>query len=277
MTTKIETLEILKDFHRITGARVSLHDLEFNEVVAYPQQNSAFCCAVQMCEKAANKCREADKLAFETVSKTGEVFTYKCHCGLTETVAPIYNYGLLSGYFMMGQFIDTAESTAESVASKSAEYFSSAEKAKEMSKKIPLCEQGYIDSYINIFKVIAEHLTQTNRMIYKPQKLADSVNKYLNQNFEKQLSLDALARTFGYSRTTISNCFKERFGISIGEHITQLRLKKAENMLLYSTDSVKLIAAECGYSDQNYFTKAFAAKFGMPPTEYRRIHCNYNL
>ena len=43
METKIQTIEILKDYHKITGARVSLHDLDFNEIAGYPESPSYFC------------------------------------------------------------------------------------------------------------------------------------------------------------------------------------------------------------------------------------------
>ena len=47
METKIQTIEILKDYHKITGARVSLHDLDFNEIAGYPESPSYFCGKIQ--------------------------------------------------------------------------------------------------------------------------------------------------------------------------------------------------------------------------------------
>ena len=104
METRLQSIEILKDFHKITGARISPHDLDFNEISAYPETKAPFCRKIQETEKGRAECYTADREAFFTVKKTGQPFTYKCHCGLIETVAPIYNYGTLTGYVMMGQF-----------------------------------------------------------------------------------------------------------------------------------------------------------------------------
>ena len=115
MDTKLNTIEILKDFHRVTGARISLHDLDYNEIASYPESLSDFCQKVQRKPKNKNRCIDADLKAFETVRKTGEAYSYKCHCGLIEIVAPIYNYGILSGYVIMGQITDSKSSSEENI------------------------------------------------------------------------------------------------------------------------------------------------------------------
>ena len=35
--------------------------------------------------------------------------------------------------------------------------------------------------------------------------------------------------------------------------------------------SIKEIAAECGFAEQNYFSKAFSKKYGCSPSEFRKI------
>lgn len=52
MEIKIQTIEILKDYHKITGARVSLHDLYFKEIAAYPERPSFFCGKIQQSKTA---------------------------------------------------------------------------------------------------------------------------------------------------------------------------------------------------------------------------------
>lgn len=71
----------MKDFHKITGARVSLHDLQFNETAGYPEHISEFCAKVQSVPGVRSKCVEADIAAFKTVCDTGLPVTYKCHGG----------------------------------------------------------------------------------------------------------------------------------------------------------------------------------------------------
>lgn len=270
METRLQTLEILKDFHKITGARISLHDLELNEIAAYPKELSPFCERIQREEAARKRCYSADATAFKAAAKTGMPYTYTCHCGLIETVAPIYDYGILSGYVMMGQITGDEAERQEEVKKKTAEYINSDVERDKICENIPVMKSDMLDSYISILEIIAVFMTQTNRMAVKDRDLAVAVKNYINKFYFKQLSVQALCETFGCSRTTLMNEFKESFGITLGQYITEYRLKKAVAMLLRSNKSVKSIAVECGFSDQNYFTKVFKANFSVTPSEYRK-------
>ncbi len=269
METRIRTVDILKDFHRITGARVSLHDLDFNEIAAFPSNLSDFCRKVQEKESVKTKCHIADNLAFERARKTGLPYTYKCHCGLLETVAPIYNYGALTGFFMMGQISDDEPNSIINIKELSSPHFSNRDELETYCKKIPSINSDMISSYLNILEIIAEYMTQTNRLTAKDRDLAHSVHSYINKFYQKKLSIKLLCETFGCSRTTLMNTFRDRYGLTLGDYITQLRLKNSEKMLIDSNKSIKSIAFECGFSDQNYFTKAFVKRNTFTPTEYR--------
>ena len=71
------------------------------------------------------------------------------------------------------------------------------------------------------------------------------------------------------NKDLIMNTFKNKYGITIGDYITEYRLNKAKTMLDSSGESIKVIATDCGFSDQNYFTKVFRNAFNVTPTEYR--------
>lgn len=277
MDTKLNTIEILKDFHKITGARISLHDLDYNEIASYPESLSGFCQRVQRTPQSKKHCVEADLKAFETVRKTGEAYSYKCHCGLIEIVAPIYNYGILSGYVIMGQITDSKPSSEENILKKSEMYFETVAQLNNAVKGIPVIKQDELDSYVNILQLIAEYMTQTNRMAPKAKDLATGTRKYINNNFDKKLTVELMCDIFGCSRTTLMNTFKDRYGVTIGEYINSCRLEKAEQMLLNTNESIKNIAVECGFSDQNYFSKVFIRRFACTPTRFRNNNCKTNI
>lgn len=270
MKTKLNTLEILRDFHKITGARISIHDLDFNEIAAFPQNLLPFCRQVQLVKNVQNHCQIADEKTFMYVKNTGKPYTYRCHCGLIETVAPIYNYGTLTGYFMMGQISDNHPNSLINIKKLSAKYFLNQAELENALKKIPTLKTEIIDSYINILEIIAEYMTQTNRLAVKGHDLAESVKNYIQKFYQKKLSIEQLCETFGCSRTTLMNTFRKKYGLTVGNYITNLRLKKAEVMLTETENSIKSIALDCGFSDQNYFVKVFRQKNGVTPTEYRK-------
>ena len=269
MDTRLQTVEILKHFHKITGARISLHDLDFNEIVSYPSELTGFCRRVQQSDTVNTKCLTADAAAFRQVRQTGQPYTYKCHCGLIETVAPIYNYGNLTGYFMMGQVTDDAHDSILLVKRLSRKYFADDLELNTAYDKIPVIKADMLGSYINILEIIAEYMTQTNRLTAKDRDLATAIKSYIHRSYARPFSTRILCETFGYSRTTLMNVFKEKYGVTVGHYMTDYRLSQAKKMLEKSDRSVKSIATDCGFSDQNYFTKVFRAAFGTTPSEYR--------
>lgn len=270
METKIETLSILRDFHKITGARISIHDIDYNEIAAYPNKLNPFCEAVQKNANGKKMCLGKDAEAFRIVRETEKPYTYTCHCGLTETVAPIFHYGVLSGYFMMGQIFVPDRTEADSIKLLSSSFFENTKEIDSNLEKIPRIDTIAHSSFINILNIIAEYMTHTNRVIPKRRELAENVKEYIIKNYNKNISIDALCQTFECSRTTLMKSFKTKYGMTLGEYLTRYRLSKAEHMLRTTSSSIKQISLDCGFSDQNYFSKVFLKRYSFTPTAYRK-------
>ncbi len=93
--------------------------------------------------------------------------------------------------------------------------------------------------------------------------------RYLNDHFEKNLTLDGIARDLGVSKYHLCRQFKSCLGVSIWQQLTALRIRKAEELLLYSHFSLLRIAEICGFPDASYFSAVFKKHTGMTPTSYR--------
>jgi YesN/AraC family two-component response regulator len=99
----------------------------------------------------------------------------------------------------------------------------------------------------------------------------ESIENYLKNNLSRNLSLKNVCHTFGISQTYLSRLFKKYKKMSFGEYLTDLRIKKAkelidENPMLHLKDISELV----GYSDQFYFSKVFRLITGMPPSDYSK-------
>ena len=269
MQETIEITSILKDFYAVSGIRISIHDTEFNEIYSYPKEPSHFCRCIQQNKLVHKDCVNNDSAAFARVKSTGRVYVYKCRRGLYEAVAPLYHFGTLSGYLMMGQFCDNSPEATEYVINKATEILGNREEAAEISKTVNRIDRKLIDSYINIMTVLAEYLTETNKVVSHNEKLPRLIKEYINKNYSGRVTLSVLAQKFGCCNATLTKSFKNEYGCTIMSYLTEVRLNKAEQMILKTRNSIKEIAAECGFYDQNYFSKSFARKFGVAPTEYR--------
>ena len=270
MTNQLEINNILKQFHKISGFRISIHDTEFNEIYAYPENLSPYCALIQSDMYNKKECIKNDRLAFQKVKETGEMAVYRCVHGLFEAVAPIYHYGILSGYLMMGQVCDDKQKYSKRLTQSLVRVVNDESRVWEIFNSIGEVPPELFDSYILIMRVIAEYVTQTNRSFDANESQAGLVMKYIKQNYASKITLDILAEKFSCSQSMLVKCFKKEFGTTIMSALMDVRLKKAAEHLKNGRLSVKEIAAECGFSDQNYFSKAFSKKYNCSPSEYRK-------
>ena len=266
----MELMSILKDFYRISGIGISIHDADFNEICSYPDKSNRFCGYIQRYGDVWSDCKRNDYNAFRRVKETGEVFLYKCERGLYEAVAPIYNYGELSGFLMMGQICDESNSSLDYIVEKTTKLIGDKDKAFELSSTIKKVDKNLIYSYVNIMTVLAEYLTASNRIQTRNKKIPKLIAEYINKNYSSKITLDILSQKFGYCNTTLTKSFKNEYKVSIMDYLRDVRLESARNLIIKSNKSFKEISSECGFYDQNYFSKTFTIKYGCTPTEYRQ-------
>lgn len=81
-----------------------------------------------------------------------------------------------------------------------------------------------------------------------------------------------LAEQCGCSVRHFSRLFLRQFGASLRAKQTDLRLLKAQQMLLDEPGPVLMIALACGYRHLGLFNARFKRRFGTSPSEWRRLH-----
>uniref|UniRef100_A0A7C3E7N6 Response regulator n=1 Tax=Gracilinema caldarium TaxID=215591 RepID=A0A7C3E7N6_9SPIR len=92
--------------------------------------------------------------------------------------------------------------------------------------------------------------------------------KYIEENYEKAISLDDAAHAVELSPAYLSRLLVSETGKSFIEHLTKYRLDRACKELALGNLSIKEIAAMCGYPDSNYFSRIFKKNIGQTPSEY---------
>lgn len=97
-----------------------------------------------------------------------------------------------------------------------------------------------------------------------------TVLNYLNEKpGDKNISIQMLADMVYLTPTYLSYVFKKQTGMTIGQYLTKVRIRKAEEYLANPRFKLYQIAAMVGYEDANYFGKIFKKQTGMLPSEYR--------
>lgn len=99
----------------------------------------------------------------------------------------------------------------------------------------------------------------------------DKIMECINNNLDNSdLSVNDLANYVGTSRSGINRKLKSIIGITPKELIIKSRMQKACTLLRTTDMTVKEIAYECGFTDQNYFGKSFKQIIGVSPSSYRQ-------
>lgn len=91
------------------------------------------------------------------------------------------------------------------------------------------------------------------------------VEDYILCNLTKELDIDTLARTFGYSRATLKRHFHKCFSETIPKYILRARMEKAKLLLGASQGTVGEIGFAVGYNSLSSFSHTFRRFYGVSP------------
>lgn len=111
---------------------------------------------------------------------------------------------------------------------------------------------------------------------YKDEKqdqtleLMKKMIRYIQENYQKKMKLEELAKTAGMNEQYLCRFFKRKTGKTITEYINELRISYAVAQLAETNETVLNIAMDSGYENIGYFMKRFRRVTGMTPLEYRK-------
>ena len=263
---KQEITSVLAELHKITGFRVSLHGADYSEIAAYPEQKSGFCRLLQTRPEEYKECVACDKSACRTALANHETYIYKCRYGFTEAVSPLYNFGTLTGFLMMGQvFEDTGADTGakiEELCRKLGEDF------RGSLDGVAAVKSDMVQSYVKIMTICAQYLTLSNAIPSEKPTTAEMAKRFIHESFASKIGIKELCDEIGCSKSTLITSFKKSYGVTVNKYLNDVRLAEAVRMLRAGEKNIGEIAIATGFSDQSYFSKVFSARYGIPPSEY---------
>ena len=267
---KEKIISVLMELYKISGFRISLCNTDLVEIAAYPEERQAFCKYIRKhSEKELKKCIECNEQACKKALETSDTVIYKCRHGLIEAVSPLYNFGALTGFLMMGQ-VRTEGECDDTVLKVLAALGKHDFEAREMFAMIPTVKEDMIQSYVKIMTVCSEYLTLSNAVTGAKPSVGQLAMRYISENFTEHITIKDICSAIGYSKSTLLSAFKKEFSITVNTYLNNMRLGRAKKMLEADDFTINEVALACGFSDQSYFSKVFSAKYGQTPTEYRK-------
>lgn len=109
-------------------------------------------------------------------------------------------------------------------------------------------------------------------MLKRNKKLnrLSTITSYIKDNYMTDLSLENLAKIFGYSPTYLSRMFQKYANINYKTYLQSVRVEHGFQELTTTDHTVSEVAMNNGFPNSKAFSKAYQEKYGLLPSEYRK-------
>lgn len=157
----------------------------------------------------------------------------------------------------------------------------SQETALQMVKRLrALVRKSGFDSVLELMSILHDlsisrnmlTLSNSNQdkepVTYNSRRL-EKVFNYLNENYNKHITLQEVAKLINMSEVSFSRFVKKRTGKTFVDSLNDIRLGHAARMLINTTDTIAEIAYNCGFNNMSNFNRAFKRRKNATPKDFR--------
>ena len=132
-------------------------------------------------------------------------------------------------------------------------------------------DEDIIKASIHALTVAANKLPQISADEEEKDDRLINILNYIQTNYQN-VTLEELAEKFHLSEPYISKYIKDKSGKTFGEHVANVRMKKAKVLLKNGNMTVENIALSVGYQNVEHFNRTFKKMFEMTPVQYRNAN-----
>lgn len=117
--------------------------------------------------------------------------------------------------------------------------------------------------------------TSKNIQTVEPDEELKQLCCYMEENFNKNITLDELLAMTHFSKSHLLRSFTKQIGVSPYRYLQTIRLGKAKDLLESGISPIE-VSDMAGFSDQSHFTNFFKEFIGLTPKQYQRIFLDAN-
>ena len=136
------------------------------------------------------------------------------------------------------------------------------------SEKLANLVAGFLN-YTNI-RVIqhSARIQAADRVGFRHPKLSE-ILALMETNLEEPLRPSDLAKTVNISTRQLERLFRRYLSATPKKYYTDLRLQRAQQLLLQTNMTVTAVGVACGFNTASHFSRLFRARFGTSPHRLR--------
>jgi len=115
-------------------------------------------------------------------------------------------------------------------------------------------------------------LSFANEKLNYNSRRIEKVFEYMNNNYNKQVTLAEVSRIANMPEASFSRFIKKRTGKTFIDSLNEIRLGHASRMLIDTTNTIAEIAYKCGFNNISNFNRIFKRKKFCIPKEFRETY-----
>ncbi|MGP1404364.1 MAG: 2-isopropylmalate synthase [Catonella sp.] len=106
------------------------------------------------------------------------------------------------------------------------------------------------------------------RFVEEKEERLNNILNIIQENY-RDVTLETLAEKTYLSKPYLSKYIKNKSGLSFGDNVRLIRLKKAKALLLGGNMKIEVISETVGYPNVEHFIRLFKREFGKTPAQFR--------
>jgi AraC-like DNA-binding protein len=110
---------------------------------------------------------------------------------------------------------------------------------------------------------------KNNKTLFYTEAIQEAI-RYIEDNYQEDISLEEIAEKVKFSPTYFSTLFKKYCGVNFKAYLNNMRIAKAEMMIKNSDKNILNIAYELGFNSIRAFNRTFKAVKGYTPSSLRK-------
>ena len=215
---------------------------------------------------------QSDRDHLAIVEQTKKPLTYVCPFGIFEAIAPIVKNGNIIAFLFFAMAIEEREGCDELPLKNLRQVFDGFDfdYLHQCIIETPHYSRKTLEAYADLLAIMAEYIEKNDLMSENEQTLGALVKHYVKKNLCEKITLADLSWNLHCSTVTLTEHFKQEFGMTIMQYVTLCRMQRAEQLLRDSSLSIGHIATSCGFPDVEYFSRSFKQSHGTSPSRWRR-------
>ena len=240
--------------------------LDYKNVI----HSKAFCDAAKSTQKGFRCCIHCKYLANTRAIEDKKPFCGHCSYGIFEVAMPVVIGESVAAVVYVGNAVTDKDYTRARIEKVSR--YTRVDRAMLLSLTEE-CEYTHnTEELFGIAEIVCDHIKAIHKA--KPQTetkrhwLVAALKQHADEGYCSGTTLKELSVLYHKNEKYLGRLFKKEMGMSFHQYCLSLRLKKAELMLLGTSEKVIDVALECGFNNIPYFNRAFKAQYGSTPGEH---------